>query len=128
MAVQTFRAGVQYGDLRGSAAADRADQNDAEHWLEKNGHKGPDEFLVGIELWAGESHGKHKDPIFATFLLASPRKHDNVKAQIESGNPLQVRRVKVDMPLVEFFGLFKRFSIALSAHGMLEGREYAHAD
>jgi len=42
---ETFNASVQYGDWKGTAAADRADQNDPDHWLEKSGKKNPDEFL-----------------------------------------------------------------------------------
>jgi len=128
MTTETFKASVQYGDWKGTAAADRADQNDAEHWLEKSGKKKADEFLVGIEIWAGENHGKHKDPVSVTFLLASLPDHDTVQGQIKTGKPLQVRRVREDMNLVEFFGLFKRFSVAISNHGMLTGLEYTYSD
>lgn len=128
MTTETFKASVQYGDWRGTAAADRADQNDPEHWLEKNGKKKPGEFLIGIEIWAGENHGKHKDPVSVTFLLASASEHDTVKNQIETGKPLQVRRIREDMNLIEFFGLFKRFSVAISNHGMLTECQYSYSE
>lgn len=127
MPTETFRASVQYGDWKGTSAADNADKGDAEDWLEAKGHKKPDEFLLGVTLWAGENQGKHKDPVSVTFLLASPRDHDSVKAQIQSaGGPVMVRRVQVEMKLLEFFGLFKRFSVAFSSHGMLDEREYTY--
>jgi hypothetical protein len=126
MTTETFKASVQYGDWTGTAAADRADQNDPERWLEKQGKKKPGEFLVGIEIWAGENHGKHKDPVSVNFLLAALPDHDTVQGQIRSGKPLQVRKVQEDMNLVDFFGLFKRFSVAISNHGMLTDREYEY--
>lgn len=128
MTTETFNASVQYGDWKGTAAADRADNHDPERRLEKNGTKKPNEFLIGIEIWAGENHGKHKDPISVTFLLASASDHDTVKNQIETGKPLQVRKVREDMNLVDFFGLFKRFSVSISNHGMLTDREYIYSD
>lgn len=119
---------MQYGDWKGTAAADRADQNDAEHWLEKNGKKEPGEFLVGLELWAGEHYGKHEDQVSVMFLLASAGDHDAVLAQIESNDPLKVRRLREEMKIVDFLGLFKRFSVALSAHGMLNDRQYTYSE
>jgi hypothetical protein len=73
--------------------------------------------------------GKHEDPVYVTFLLASPRDHDSVKAEIQSARgPIMVRRVHIEMKLLEFFGLFKRFSVAFSSHGMLNEREYTYVD
>jgi hypothetical protein len=129
MPVQNFSASVQYDDFKGSAAADRADHGDASEWLEKNGLKQKGEFLLGITLYAGENHGKHHDPIYAEFLLASPRDHDTIKSMIEtSTGPIPVRKVTAQMSVVEFFGLFKRFSVHLSAHGMLGTREYTYSE
>ena len=129
MTTDTFHASVQYNDFKGTSAADRADKGDADDWLEANEHKKPGEFLLGITLWAGEYHGKHEDPVSVTFLLASLGDHDSVKKRIESdGEPVEVRRVHVDMKLTEFFGLFKRFSVAFSAHGMLNDREYTYVE
>jgi hypothetical protein len=123
----TFRASVQYGDFKGSAAADRADNANADDWLTKKGLKKDGEFLLGVELYAGESHGVHRDPVNVQFLLVTPSAYDSVKAMIDATpGPVAVRRVDVQMPLVEFFGLFKRFSITLSPHGMFEGRDYTY--
>lgn len=123
-----FKASVQYGDWKGTSAADSADRGDAKDWLKNKGLIQAGEFLVGITFFAGENHGSHKDPVFVEFLLATPGDHDSIKAAIETGAPLVVRRVKVDMGLTEFFGLFKRFSIHISAHGMLNDRQYTYPD
>jgi hypothetical protein len=36
-----------------------------------------------------------------------------------------VRLVSVEMPLAEFFGLYRRLSISFSTNGMLTNRRYA---
>lgn len=129
MATEKFIASVQYGDWKGTSAADGADRNGLRDWLEANGHKKPDEFLLGVSIFVGENHGVHKDPIYVYFLLASPGDHDSVKAMIDSSQgPIKVRKVSVEMKLTEFFGLFKRFSIAFSSHGMLGERDYTYAE
>jgi hypothetical protein len=129
MPIQNFRASVQYDDFKGTAAADRADRGDASDWLEEKGLKQKGEFLLGLTFYAGENHGKHEDPIYAEFLLALPGDHDTVKSMIEtSAGPLPVRKVTTQMTLVEFFGLFKRFSVHLSAGEMLNGQEYTYGE
>ena len=129
MPVQQFTASVQYDDFKGTAAADRADHGDASDWLEKKGLKQNGEFLLGFTLYAGENHGKHEDPIYAEFLLASRGDYDNVKSMIEtSAGPVPVRKVTTQMTLAEFFGLFKRFSVHLSAGAMLNGHEYVYTE
>jgi hypothetical protein len=129
MQTESFKASVQYGDWKGTSAADGADKKDANDWLVKNGHKQEGEFLLGITMLAGENHGVHEDPIYVEFLLATPGDHDNIKQLIDTSKaPILVKKVKVEMSLVEFFGLFKRFSINFSSHGMLDGHEYTYMD
>lgn len=129
MQTESFKASVQYGDWKGTSAADSADKKDANDWLVKNGHKQEGEFLLGITMFAGENHGTHEDPIYVEFLLATPGDHDNIKQLLDTNKtPILVKKVKVEMTLVEFFGLFKRFSICFSSHGMLDGHEYTYMD
>ena len=129
MQIENFHASVQYGDLKGSAAADRADQGDAEDWLKKNGLTQEGEFLLGIKLYVGENHGKPEDPVYAEFLMASAGDHDNVQEMLDANaGPILVRRIKRQLSLLEFFGLFKRFSIHISSHGMLEGKDYTYVE
>ncbi len=124
--MRKFLASVRYGDWEGTSAADSTDKNNANNWLQENGYKRPDEFLIGITMFSGENHGKHEDPVFVEFLLAPSGDYD-IKAMVDSGQgPVKVRRVKIDMPLIEFFGFFKRFSITLSFHGMLGECDYTY--
>jgi hypothetical protein len=128
MTTEKFSASVQYDDFKGTAAADAADMNNLSKWLEENGHKKANEFLLGVTLFAGENHGSHTDPVSIQLLLTEPRDHDSVKSNIENSSPVTVRHVRVDMNLAEFFGRFKRFSIYLSSHGMLNGKDYTYYD
>ena len=129
MAIDKFVASVQYDDFKGTSAADRADKNGLENWLTEKKYKKPDEFLLGIDIYIGENHGKHTDPIYVDFLLTSLGGHDSVKAMIDSTRgPIEVRKVPVEMDLYEFFSLFKRFSVALSSSGMLDGRDFTYAE
>lgn len=129
MTTDTFKASVRYNDWKGSSAADSADQNGASEWLRENGHINDGESLLGVKMFAGENHGVHKDPVFVEFLIATPGDYENVKAMIEgSTGPVEVRSVRVDMKLSEFFGLFKRFDVTFSRDSMLEGLEYRYYD
>lgn len=125
---ERFRASVQYNDLTGSSAADRADRGGPEEWLRGKGLMQNDEFVVGIELWVGENPGVHRDPIAVHFLLTKGG-FDSVKETItKTSGAFATRRVTQDMPVAEFMGLFKRFSVTLSPGGMLSDRSYSYAD
>lgn len=122
--METFKASVQYNDLKGSAAADRADMTDAANWLKDNGYIN-DEFVVGISMWAGENHGTHKDPVSVRFLVTELIGYDNIPEMLRaSGEPIQVKEIRVDMNIADFFALFKRFEITLSSGGLIEGKTY----
>jgi len=122
---QQFRAAVQYNDLKGSAAADKADVTSASKWLTKNGLINDGEYVVGTSMFAGENHGRHQDPVHVTFLITGLKGYNNIPEMIESSEgPMQVREVQVDMNVADFFALFKRFEVTLSTKGMIEGKMY----
>ncbi len=129
MHTESFKAVVQYGDLKGTSAADRADKADAEKWLKEQKLSQEGEFLLGIQLWVGENHGAHKDPVSVTFLLAPLGNYDSLQKMIDSHEgPIVVRKVRQQMPIAQFLGFFKRFAVTLSAGSMLEGREVMYPD
>lgn len=122
--MEIFKASVQYNDLKGSAAADNADMADAAKWLKSNGHIN-DEYVVGISMWAGENHGKHKDPVSVKFLVSSLNGHDNIPEMLQTSNePIQVKEIRIDMDIADFLALFKRLEITLSNGGLIEGKTY----
>ena len=120
-----FTASVQYNDLKGTAAADRADVGSASKWLKDNGYINDGEYVIGISIFVGENHGVHSDPISVEFLISELRGYENIPEMIKAtGEPIEVRQIVVDMNLTDFFALFKRFSVTLSIAGMIEGMEY----
>jgi len=125
MTTDTFSASTQYGDLRGTAMADRADHESAGRWLENQGLKSEDEFIVGIEMFVGENHGSHNDPIYIKFLISSERAGQLIGT---ADHPAQVRAERVNMNVVDFLALFKRLSVTLSPEGDLEGKHFTHED
>ncbi|AOE81139.1 hypothetical protein A7318_21895 [Pseudomonas lurida] len=128
MGQDTFGASVQYNDLKGTAAADRHDNRDFSHYLEEKGLLNPGEALIGIELWSGEVHGAVQDkPVYVTALVSSGGKYETIHEEVISGQPVQVRKIDLEMPLNDFFGLFKRFAISISSFD-LNDREIVFDD
>ncbi|MCM2286424.1 MAG: hypothetical protein NDI81_16695 [Desulfobacula sp.] len=122
---QNFKASVQYDDLLGSVAADRADKNGPSKWLSEKKLIKEGELVVGISMYSGENHGTHQDPVYATFLVTDLKGYENVPEMLVSiDGPIQVRKIDVDMNLRDFFALFKRFNVTLSTKGMMEGQQY----
>lgn len=123
--MHTFKASVQYDDLKGSVAADNADKGDTKDFLKREGHIIDGEFVVGIRMSAGANHGKHKNPVSVSFLVSELKGYKNVPEMIEaSGESIELREIQLDMDLVEFFTLFKRFELTLSNGGRIEGVSY----
>ena len=129
MQTETFKASTKYGDLKGSAAADDADKNDPTHWLTGRQLMQEGEHLVGITMSVGENYDRHEDPVYVTFLLAPPENTQRILHVPGEGQiPVVVRQVCQQMPLVEFFGLFKRLEINLSRGGEFEGKVFSFPD
>lgn len=125
--MENFKAAVQYGDLKGSSAADRADIKNAAMWLKEEGHINDDEFVLGISMSIGENHGAHRDPVSVLFLVSGLNGHENIPEMIQaSGDPIQVKKISVDMNIIDFLALFKRLEITLSNDGLLEGKSYSY--
>lgn len=129
MGQENFQASVQYDDMKGTAAADRHDSRSMEKYLTQQGLIQEGEFLVGVEMWSGEVHGETQDkPVHVRALVTTTGTFDNFKAAVQSGNPLHVRKIDIEMPLNVFFGLFKRFAVSISSDGLLDKREITYDD
>ena len=125
--MENFKAAVQYGDLKGSSAADHADMKKAAMWLKEEGHINDDEFVLGISMSIGENHGSHRDPVSVVFLVSGLNGYKNIPEMIQaSGDPIQVKKINVGMNIVDFLALFKRLEITLSNDGLLEGKSYSY--
>lgn len=123
--METFKASVQYNDLKGSVAADNADQTDASKYLKDKGLINDDELIIGIRMWAGENHGKHDDPVSVRFLVSDLKGYPDLPDMLNAeGEGIGLREIQQDMDLLDFFALFKRLELTLSTGGRIEGVSY----
>jgi len=127
MSSETFKASVQYNDFLGSAAADRADMDDAGHWLESQGLIKEGEFLVGVEVYVASALVAEGEEIklMTSFILVQAGSFDDAAADMKSIEIVPARKVSHDFSPAEFFSFFKRFNVTLSSGGELEGRQYS---
>ncbi len=124
-----FEASVQYNDLKGSSAADVSDIGKPSKWLRDKGLLNDGEHLLGIELLVGENHGEHSDPVYVRFLAFKLDGYSNIPDQIKNTDgAISVRKIDVQMNLMEFFGLFKRFGVKFSFGAALEGRKIIYTE
>lgn len=122
--METFKAGVQYGDMKGTVAADRHDTTDMKVYLETNNLIQPGEFIAGIYVTTGEVHAPLGDrPIGVVVYLFKGAGADSFSEVMKSSAPLKLRSLDLEMQPSDFFSLFKRFNMTLSYKGMLEGKE-----
>jgi hypothetical protein len=128
MRVKEFLASTPEEDYRGSCCADRAERSGLQQWLVERGLVRRDEYLLGVELTTRENHGRHVDPVQVIALMASRGDYPSIQTMIDATSLVAVRRVFVEMSVVEFFGLFKRLSLSFSTNGMLTNRRYAYLE
>jgi hypothetical protein len=120
-----FRASVQYGDWKGTAAADNADFNAIQKKLRETGILTPSEFLVGFEAYAGETRGDEGPYFSCRAFIIDGDKFETAKAAVDAQNPIPVIARDMELSLLDFFALFKRFDMVLTHRGLeIEGRDY----
>jgi hypothetical protein len=125
-----FQANTQYGDWKGTAAADEHGGGDTsiEELFEATGHVNKDnEILIGLEFYASEGffflrgyyHPKSQGSDVGGWIPTLNRDF-----QKEHG-PIRVKSLKVEITRDEFFKYFKRFSVVLVERNLdIIGREY----
>ncbi|WP_175651021.1 hypothetical protein [Pseudomonas sp. Marseille-P9899] len=124
MITEVFKATVQYGDHKGTAAADDHDRDTLEDYFSARGLIAEGDRIVGVKMYSGEVHANRQEhPIYVTAYILSAEGFDQAQQELESAEPVPVRAVKAEMELADFFGLYKRFEIAISRHSELNGRE-----
>ncbi|HXW54210.1 MAG TPA: hypothetical protein VEJ67_00585 [Candidatus Cybelea sp.] len=124
--MEFFKASVQYGDWEGTAAADNGDEKSVEQYLMDKGLMQEGEYLIAISLGVGENLDGEIGGVFIhAFIYAGDAQLENVASAIKSARgPIPVRDIRLELPLEKFIGMFKRFSVVLTARGLgLEGRE-----
>ena len=121
----SFKARVQYGDFDGTAAADKADQNNLSDYLHTNGLMQSNEFLVAAKLWIGENHGGIvKKPTIHALVIDAPDYDGAVKDLLDQ-DLIPVRSIELHISLEQFIGFFKRFAVTLTLSGCdLASKDY----
>ncbi|MFJ4372735.1 hypothetical protein ACIP1T_08950 [Pseudomonas japonica] len=120
---ENFSAHVHYDDFKGTVAADDLDRHSIGQYLQQKGLIEADEFLAGVKMSWGATQGAIR--IVTVYgLLAKAIGFDGLRGLVDSGEPLTLRKIKIDMPLEEFFGCFKQFEIVMSPKGQLDGKDF----
>jgi hypothetical protein len=89
------------------------------HGLIKDG-----DTVVGVRLWSGEVHGKTQDkPVSVTAFVIDAAGFEEAARALDGNGPLDVREVRFELDLADFFGLFKRFEISISRFDQMTDRE-----
>jgi hypothetical protein len=115
-----FGASVQYGDWKGEAKADTIDPPlaDIQKLLQKTGKSKSDDFIIGISVWVGENKSNTSLAPVVTVLAIPAASFKEAEKYLTGRKPVKVRETKLKLSFDEFFGLFKRFSIALGHSGL----------
>jgi|SRR5882762_2656277 len=120
-----LKAGVQYGDWHGTAAADDSDPMavSVDRYLEKKKLIKPGEYLLAVQLSTHSDHNKPDDePYIRAYLLDGAGDFEKAKARLDeleaAGEPIPVREVEINVPLGEFVSWFKRFTVMLTARDL----------
>lgn len=115
MAEQEIKAATQYADWKGSACADDHDHVDLDRFMRAKGWIGERDYVVAVNFFSGEVHDPvQAEPIYVTAYVELERDRPEEHARAGLVN---VHAYSFKLRLDEFFGLFKRFSVALSRHG-----------
>lgn len=121
MTQESFQAGVHYNDWMGTFAADDEHMKGLADLFKSKGLLKQGEFIVGLQVnLEPQASGK---TLNVTALLAKVVGFDNLTTMLQTGEPLQVRKVSETMASHEFFGSFKQLEICFSRKGLLDGKE-----
>jgi hypothetical protein len=129
MSLTRFKAGTQYGDWKGTAAADEFGDatDDFDELFEATGKIDPEnDMMIAFEMYAGEGHfylaGLFHPKSTSNKLGYEPSLNDDFK---NDPKPIRVRRVEVNLTLEQFFKYFKRFNVVLNRGSIdISGRDY----
>jgi len=123
-----FQAGTQYGDWKGTAAADEHGADNAfDELFEATGKVDLEkEIMISFEFsnyegsifLAGYFHRKPAENALGWYPTL------NNEFQKQTG-PIKVKKVRVEIRLEQFFKCFKRFNVMLADNALdITGREY----
>ena len=122
-----FKAGTQYGDWKGTSAADGYQGSSGfDDYLENKGLLRNGESCVGISFGVGENTVGEKATVYGSAILVRGTSTKDInESMAATPDPIPVRRVQFEMTEMDFALVFKRFDIMLLLQGLdIEDREY----
>ena len=125
---EVFQASTQYGDWKGTAAADEpGTDHKFDELFEATGKVKPDlEIMIGFEFYntegsfylTGYFHRKPAENASGWY----PTLNEEFARHV---GPIRVKKVRVEITLEQFFEYFKRFNVVLVNDALdITGREY----
>lgn len=102
-------AGAQYDDWKGTNAFDDSDDKSLSLYARKKGLISNSDVVFGIEIFY---HAISNE--FSIMLHFSDKNFDEFKSSCS-----ELKTVEFNMPIGDFFGLFKRVSIVISRRGIM---------
>src|SRR6218665_1016553 len=101
--MDTFKAGVQYGDFKGTVAADVSDNISISKYLVSIGKAQSDERVVAFRIASGGNAGTPVTDVSLVAYLTNSKEFDPA--------PKTVRAVDVSVTPGEAIAFFKRFDL-----------------
>jgi len=121
--MNSFNAGVQYDDFRGTTAADQSDQTKLTNFLIDEGLANSSERVVATRFCFNGNPGEAVEITSILCYLVDSEEY------IE--RPNVVRAIDVEMTLPKYFSFFKRFDfvncqsgVTLDEHTKIDGPHY----
>jgi hypothetical protein len=122
-----FKAGVQYGDWKGTAAADCYGGGiEVEHYLEKKKLLKPGERCIAMSFSVGENRVGEKATVYGSAYLVEGVGVEDIQREFDDEpDAIPVREVSFNFTHDDFVTVFKRFDVMLTLRGLkIEDREY----
>lgn len=122
-----FKAGTQYGDWKGSSAADGyLGTGGIEEYLAKKGLVNSGEICIAFSMSVGENHPSRQMTVRGSAYLVVGEKIDEIQDRLNAlAGPIPVREVTFRMSHDDFVSVFKRFEVMLLLRGLkIEDREF----
>jgi hypothetical protein len=129
MNIEKAKAGVQYNDMKGTAAADWRDFKHLEDLAQSQAIDLQKHIPIGLSIYLGEPQGSELDMAAVSLFAVDPMRvggdGDSIKAYLElHQGVVPCKRFRFEMPLVELLKFFKRFNLTLQSRYAGEILEY----
>lgn len=110
-----IKASTHYAEWRGTAQADNNDFQSLGKYLQEKGWINGSDSVVAWHFFAGEhTNFKPAEDLRVNAYIAPSAEIGKARQENRS---LAVEQINFDIPVLEFFNLFKRISVAVSSDG-----------